>query len=798
MIRHNQNIKLTNATRISVGLVLIVLSALGVGYSIGLLPSHSKERTEGQLDMAKSLAIQFSAAVESNNAAHIQDLGGSIVGSLPDVASIGLRRITGQLVFATVNHAIDWQAANDVRFKNQFQPVKVPIFNQNKQWGQLEIAFHRDAGVTSDLVRLLGFIAAICLAGFMLFMKRTLKVLDPSQVIPERVRSMLDTLTEGAVITDGDGRIVLVNQSFADILGASTQSLLGVELSQLPWKNPSGSSPADVTPGSPTQTILPWNKLSGDLRSRGTMVQLQTGSSLRSLVVNASSILGGKGALRGCVFTFDDVTRIERKNQQLVEMVRQLGEAQQRVQKQNDELQRLATRDVLTGCLNRRAFHEQLATLFAHCARQRQPLSVVMVDIDHFKLVNDNHGHARGDQVLREVANRLRTSVRGADVLTRYGGEEFCVLVPATDLRGAHLLAEKLRTTIADKPIDNLPVTISLGISCSSLGAQTAQALIAQADEALYNSKRAGRNRSTRFDRCDATPAGEFEERHRASPSADEHIPIEAVRCLFSALSFRDPQTAQHSQRVSDLCVKVGATWLNARDLFILETAALLHDIGKVGVPDSVLLKAGPLTEDEWTLMREHDRIGVEIVRTAFNCSSLTAIIANHHSRHEWSGDTTRLAAGEFIPQSARLLAIADAYDAMTTNRCYRAAIPHDAAVAELRRCAGTQFDPRLVEHFVNMISEVPNPAPSAPESERIAKALRLGMEAELVAGKLIERDIESAVALANHLAQTAAAYGDEEISQRCQRITASAQSSSDPQTLLSEACDLLDAVSRK
>ena len=292
-------------------------------------------------------------------------------------------------------------------------------------------------------------------------------------------------------------------------------------------------------------------------------MQLKTESGFRSLIVNASSIVGSQSSVRGCVFTFDDVTGIEQKNQQLVEMVRQLGQAQERVQKQNEELQRLATRDALTGSLNRRAFHEQLATLFAMSRRQRQPLSAIMLDIDHFKSVNDQYGHARGDDVLRGVAQALRSSVRGADVVCRYGGEEFCILMPSTDLDGAFQLAEKLRKAVNGTKIAEVNVTVSCGVSCTSVGALSSQTLIAEADEALYNSKHAGRNRTTRFDRLDPSLPRSPADRKPSVPASEELIPIHAVRSLFAALSFRDPQTAQHSRRVSEMCVKIGSTWLN-------------------------------------------------------------------------------------------------------------------------------------------------------------------------------------------------------------------------------------------
>ena len=267
MFRLSAHLKLSNATRISIGMIVIVLSVLGTSYSLGLLPSRAGERAQRQLEIAKSLAIQFSAAIEAHNAAHVQDLAGSIVGSLPDVASIGLRRTGGSLMFATHDHAAKWLTATTAKSADGLLPIKVEIFDGNKDWGQLELTFAPAVkSPRNEMLLLFLFVTAACLLGFMMFMNRTLRVLDPSQVIPERVRAMLDTLTEGAAIIDSDGRIVLANQSLARILGTEPKQLLGVALAQLPWKltdaqsTDDGSAHNQSCPG----TIFPARSIAGD------------------------------------------------------------------------------------------------------------------------------------------------------------------------------------------------------------------------------------------------------------------------------------------------------------------------------------------------------------------------------------------------------------------------------------------------------------------------------------------------------------------------------------------------------
>ncbi|CAN5475528.1 diguanylate cyclase [soil metagenome] len=771
-----------NPTRISLGLMLIVLSVLGGSYVVGLVPSRTTEVNLRRLEMAKTLAIQFSAAVENSEPEHVRALAGSITGSLREVKSIGLRRDT-KLVFTTPHHEADWRDSGGSSRGGSLQRIKVPIFDGAKEWGQLELTFISEpTSLRNGTAGLIIFFAASSLLGFMLFMRRTLRVLDPSQVIPERVRSMLNTLAEGAIITDSSGQIMLANKSFADIVGAPAEKLLGTNVSAMPW-----ITKAD------DKSKLPWADLTGEVRCRGVIVNLNIGAGERSLAVNASSILGERGHTRGCLITFDDITKVEQKNQQLVEMLRQLGEAQERVQKQNEELSRLAARDVLTGCLNRRSFHEQVATLFALSKRERSPLSTIMVDLDHFKSIHDNYGHSRGDDVLREVGRILREAVRASDVVCRYGGEEFCVLLPSTSLDAAGAVAEKLRSAISASQIAELSITASLGMSCTSLQAESPQKLVDQADEALYDSKRAGRNRVTRFDRLDPDVRAEFLEKRQELPGDEEHIPVHAVKCLLSALSFRDPQTAEHSRRVADLCVKAGTLWLEPKDLFILETAALLHDIGKVGVPDAILLKPGALTEDEWTIMRRHDNIGVQIVQTSFNCERLTAIIARHHARHDQSNLSSDGEAGDAVPLCARLLAIADAYDAMVSHRCYRPARSAEEAVNELRQCAGTQFDPLLVQHFINVVTA--SSTASDTKSQQLVHTLRLGMEAEMLATALLKEDLEAVHALADHLGAAARALGSEQIAQRCVSISSCVDAAADVEGLLQQVRELLNEV---
>jgi putative nucleotidyltransferase with HDIG domain len=250
-------------------------------------------------------------------------------------------------------------------------------------------------------------------------------------------------------------------------------------------------------------------------------------------------------------------------------------------------------------------------------------------------------------------------------------------------------------------------VTASLGVSGIELGAEAPPHLLDQADQALYAAKRGGRNHVVSW--AEMPPgfaaAPEDPQSHSSADNrANVPIPFHAVTALSSALAHRDPGTALHSERVADLVVATAHGLLTPGELYVAEVAALLHDIGKLGVPDRILHKPGPLTHDEWQIMRQHERYGIEIVGAAFGTAQVTEIIRTHHAWYAGNPETPDLPKGEQISVGARVLTIADAYDAMVSDRVYRKARSAEEAIAELRRCAGTQFDPALVERFITAL----------------------------------------------------------------------------------------------
>jgi diguanylate cyclase (GGDEF)-like protein/PAS domain S-box-containing protein len=316
-------------------------------------------------------------------------------------------------------------------------------------------------------------------------------------VIPERVRKAFDGFTEGVMVVDKDGRIVLANSTFRRWVERAGPNITGQAIQNMPWLR--RELPAD-----PRE--YPWMRAMAQGRpERGDQMSfpMEVGEPVRT-VINCAPIQDANGAVRGCVVTFDDVTELERINTQLRAAMADLEQSREKINAQNEELRLLAMRDALTGCYNRRALFERFEQLIAKSRADGSPLSCIMTDIDHFKSINDTHGHATGDKVLQAVAKALGSGLRDADLLARYGGEEFCIALPGVGIEEAAEIAERLRSEIesrAGRGIRSAPgvtVTSSFGVMALTPAISDPAMLIDEADKALYLSKKAGRNRVTR------------------------------------------------------------------------------------------------------------------------------------------------------------------------------------------------------------------------------------------------------------------------------------------------------------
>jgi diguanylate cyclase (GGDEF)-like protein/putative nucleotidyltransferase with HDIG domain len=364
-----------------------------------------------------------------------------------------------------------------------------------------------------------------------------------------------------------------------------------------------------------------------------------------------------------------------------------------------------ARTDALTGLLNRRGFQELMEVETERALRSTRPLSIIVGDLDHFKHLNDRFGHAAGDLALRRFGEIASSASRRIDAVARIGGEEFALLLPDTEQHAAYLLAERLRRAVKEPGADGELPSVSFGVASFPSHAADAEALMHAADQALYAAKAMGRDRSVIYNpEVLASVLG-----GNLDPVAgNEHL--SAVLVLAETLDLRDSGTASHSQTVGRLSALIAKS-LGFDDAHVerIRLAGMLHDIGKIGIPDWILHKPGKLDEAEWAEIRKHPEMGARIAASA-KLDDISEWILCHHERVDGRGYPARLPAGE-IPIEARILAVADAYEAMTSDRVYRRAMPAADAERELRDQSGAQFDAAVVNALLSAIAVDPQPA---------------------------------------------------------------------------------------
>ena len=324
-------------------------------------------------------------------------------------------------------------------------------------------------------------------------------------------------------------------------------------------------------------------------------------------------------------------------------------------------------------------------------ARYGRGLSVLFLDLDHFKDVNDLHGHEAGDLALRMLGSVASEALRATDVPGRWGGEEFVAVLPETTAIEAGLLAERLRLAVAAHDF-GAPggLTVSIGVASYPEDGETRDALVSAADGAMYVAKRQGRNRVA----CASDPAVV----NAAPADRDEVVLVGAADALAAVIESWSATAGAHSDAVAALAARLSRELGgNAVQQRLVYLAGRVHDIGKIGVDPVTLEKSGALNADEWQAIRRHPVISADIVGRVPQLADVADVVRGHHERYDGAGYPDGL-AGSAIPLEARILAVADAFDAMTRGRPYEEATSNAIARAELRRCAGSQFDPQVVD----------------------------------------------------------------------------------------------------
>ncbi len=372
----------------------------------------------------------------------------------------------------------------------------------------------------------------------------------------------------------------------------------------------------------------------------------------RSIEYTVSPIIDETGVTVGSVVVFRDFSE-QRREEKKIEF--------------------LSYHDQLTGLFNRRFYEEELNRLDT---KRNLPIAIVMGDVNGLKLINDSFGHLAGDELLKKVAIVMQTACRADDILARLGGDEFVIILPKTDTKGAEQLIQRIKDRLENEKVGAIDLSVSFGYEVKANETDSMQEIFKSAEDHLY--------------------------RHKLSESMS--MRHQTINLILNALFEKNPRELMHSKRVGEIAEQMATRMgLSEETIHNLKTAGMMHDIGKIGIDESILNKPGRLTDTEWEEIKRHPEIGYRILNTVSEFSDIATCVLEHHEHWDGKGYPRGL-KGDQISLEARIVGFADAYDAMTTSRTYRSALDEKRALEEIQRCAGTQFDPDIVQLFTDEI----------------------------------------------------------------------------------------------
>lgn len=462
----------------------------------------------------------------------------------------------------------------------------------------------------------------------------------------EQFKTTLICIGDGVISTDTQGQVVIMNKIAEQLTGWTQSEALGQPIEAV---FPIIDEFTRARRDNPVANVLATEAIIELLNH--TLLISKDGTE-RPIEDSAAPIHDEHGHLSGVVLVFRDFT--EKK-------------------KSHDAIEYLSFHDYLTGLYNRRFYEEELARLDT---RRRWPLTIVMGDVNGLKLINDSFGHGTGDQLLKKTAVAIRNGCRADDIIARIGGDEFVILLPETDASEAAQLIKRIKNLLKKEHIEGMEISVSFGSETKNSADDDIEAVIKKAEDEMYHNKL-------------------FE-----GPSLKGQV----IDNIVAALYQKSNREEVHSRNVSNLCERMGeALGLEEYKIKELKALGLLHDIGKIVISDKNLNKPGQLTDNEWIEIKAHSEIGYRILNTNKDMAEIAEYVLAHHERWDGKGYPKGL-KGLAIPLPARICAIADAYDAMISVSSYKSSLTVEAALAELRNNAGTQFDPDLVPVFINQI----------------------------------------------------------------------------------------------
>lgn len=463
----------------------------------------------------------------------------------------------------------------------------------------------------------------------------------------ERFKTTLLSVSDGVISTDNQGRVVIFNKVAEQLTGWTQEEAIGQPLAEV-FRTINGLTRAPNE--NPVDTVLACGNTIEI--SNHTLLVSKNGIE-RAIEESASPIKSNDNSINGVVLVFRDIT--EKKERQ-------------------KKIEFLSFHDQLTGLYNRRFLEEELIRLDTE---RNLPLTLIIADVNGLKLANDAFGHSIGDKLLKRAVEIIKKECRVDDIIARIGGDEFVILLPQTNSEQAAKIVRRINSKISRENVNSIVLSIAFGWETKWDIQTDIASVFKKAEDNMYRQK-------------------------LVESSSVRHRTLEVI---VKALFEKNLRERQHSIRVSQLCEAIGtALALSNDDLHELRIAGLMHDIGKIIVDDRILEKPGNLNDLEWDEIRRHSETGYRIISSVNELSSLAKYVLAHHERWDGKGYPHGL-VGEEIPLAARIIAIADAYDAMTSARPYRSALSREAAIEELKRNAGTQFDPDIVKVFAEIVS---------------------------------------------------------------------------------------------
>jgi len=559
---------------LSFALVSVTLAVALIAYVLGLMPDGHKAELNSRAKVAESLAIQMAGAANRNDTTTLEETVRTVVERNPDVLSAAMRNNSGKIIVSSGDHDEKWVQPDDG--KSTPTHVTVPLVGADGEQGRIEILFGppsagaRYFGIPLSLILFMGFMTASGFTGYFFLLRRTLHELDPGRVIPERVQKAFDTLSEGVIILDEKERILLINSAFEEFYEDKNDTLIGTKINTLPWRMVDGSAQAG---GYPWHTALREGR-----EMREDLLSLRTRSGeIHNFNVNATIIAGDNGKAIGAIVTLKDMTSLKLSKEELQKTADQLKVTEEEIKRQKDELAYLTQYDPLTGCLNRRAYYNRLETDLDKAAELNSNVTVVMIDLDNFKTINDDFGPASGDKIISGVAEILKNACGDNHYVSRTGGDEFCMTLLGDDKSSVGTFGEAIRETILDESHNLLPggvrITVSIGIADKPAGECNAHKIVHRANSALNAAKKRGRNNVTNWENIKNTPSAET-----GRSSDKHHVPTEPVNQAKAIKTSSVPATGS-----------MPAAKVNPEDVFVSKVDLSIAQASRADKPVAVL-----------------------------------------------------------------------------------------------------------------------------------------------------------------------------------------------------------------